>query len=278
MVQVKEDLTGKTFGRLTVLCQVDDYITPSGKHLAKWRCVCSCEEHNIVEVLGMRLTRRNNSTKSCGCLYREHSIFIGKTHHKTNQYDLSGEYGIGWTTNTNKEFYFDLEDYNKIKDYCWNENIDKSTGYHVLTTCDYNSSYKTIKMHKILGYLDFTDHKDRNPLNNRRSNLRTATPSENMRNHSKRKDNTSGFTGITYDKRRDTWTVRISIDGKFKHIGSFKNKDDAVIARLKAEQKYYGEFAPQRHLFEQYNISTEQNDSETDTLKENNTNEESTDE
>ena len=36
---------------------------------------------------------------------------------KYNRYDLSGEYGIGWTTNTNHVFYFDLEDYEKIKDY-----------------------------------------------------------------------------------------------------------------------------------------------------------------
>ena len=36
-----------------------------------------------------------------------------------NKYDLSGEYGIGWTHNTEHEFYFDLEDYDIIKYYCW---------------------------------------------------------------------------------------------------------------------------------------------------------------
>lgn len=46
----------------------------------------------------------------------------------------------------------------------------------------------------------------------------------------------------------------IKIKGKQKHLGYFANKNDAVIARLKAEAKYFGEFAPQRHLFEEYNI------------------------
>ena len=39
-------------------------------------------------------------------------------HKKYNTYDLTGEYGIGYTSK-DEEFYFDLEDYDKIKDYCW---------------------------------------------------------------------------------------------------------------------------------------------------------------
>ena len=51
---------------------------------------------------------KSGSTKSCGCLAKE---IRSKIHKKYNQYDLSGEYGIGWTSNTNEEFYFDLEDF-----------------------------------------------------------------------------------------------------------------------------------------------------------------------
>ena len=52
MVKVKEDLTGKTFGMLTVLRQAEDYITPQGIHISQWLCECSCSEHNkkIVQV------------------------------------------------------------------------------------------------------------------------------------------------------------------------------------------------------------------------------------
>ena len=53
-------------------------------------------------------------------LFRYTTLFrSSKCNKKYNKYDLSGEYGIGWTSNTNQEFYFDLEDYDKIKDYCW---------------------------------------------------------------------------------------------------------------------------------------------------------------
>lgn len=57
-------------------------------------------------------------------------------------YDLTGEYGIGWTSNTNKEFYFDIEDYDKIKDYCWYEN----DGGYVVT----QRNRKTIRMHRLI--------------------------------------------------------------------------------------------------------------------------------
>ena len=62
---------------------------------------------------------KHGHTKSCGCLNNEKRSLLGKNSKKYNKYNLNGEYGIGWTSNTNEEFYFDLEDYDKIKDYCW---------------------------------------------------------------------------------------------------------------------------------------------------------------
>lgn len=63
MVKVKNDLTGKKFGRLTVLKQVEDHVSIGGNHTAKWLCECECG--NTVEVVGTKLT--SNHTKSCGC-------------------------------------------------------------------------------------------------------------------------------------------------------------------------------------------------------------------
>lgn len=62
-----EDLTGKTFGRLTVLDRAEDYVYPSGCKERMWRCKCECG--NEVVVRGKRL--RNGTTKSCGCIRRE---------------------------------------------------------------------------------------------------------------------------------------------------------------------------------------------------------------
>ena len=66
MVKVRDDLTGKVFGRLTVLEQTDDYINPcSGDHVARWLCECSCEKHSRIKVVGTQL--KSGMTQSCGC-------------------------------------------------------------------------------------------------------------------------------------------------------------------------------------------------------------------
>lgn len=177
---------------------------------------------------------------------------------KYNKYDLSGEFGVGWTSNTNNEFYFDLDDYDKIKNYCWYEHANKD-GYRSLQTnirID-DKTRSTIKMHWIVAN-KYYDHKNRNPLDNRKINLRPANNQDNARNHNKQKNNTSGFIGVNWHKQHQMWVARITIDKKKIHLGYFFNKDDAVKIRLQAEVKYFKEFAPQRHLFEKYGIETYQ--------------------
>lgn len=111
-----KDLTGMKFGRLTIIKRAEDYVSPSGEKKVQWLCECSCENKTRIIVIGSNLTKRN--TESCGCLAKEKTIKRNKSRKRYNQYDLSGEYGIGYTSKGEK-FYFDLEDYDKIKDYCW---------------------------------------------------------------------------------------------------------------------------------------------------------------
>ena len=170
---------------------------------------------------------------------------------KYNIYDLSGEYGIGYTRKGEK-FYFDLEDYDKIKDYCWHLHITHN-GYKQLRA-KIPGEGKHIYMHILLGYKGY-DHIDRNPLNNRKDNLRQATITENARNRSRYKNNTSGFIGVFWDKKKSKWCANIAVDKKHKHLGYFNNKNDAIKVRLEAEAKYFKEFAPQKNLFEEYGIT-----------------------
>lgn len=171
---------------------------------------------------------------------------------KYNNYDLSREYGVGWTTNTNKEFYFDLEDYEKIKNYCWVEDVG-TTGYSSIRARVPGENKKVI-IHWIIMGEKWYDHIDRNPFNNRKNNLRKTTRVENNRNRSIAKNNTAGITGIYWNKRNNNWRSSITVNRERIELGSYKIKEDAIIARLLAEVKYFGEFAPQRHLFKQYNI------------------------
>ena len=106
------DLAGNKYGRLTAIRRIG---TKRGSPL--WECICEC--NNYVNVTSRELTSGN--TKSCGCLSLERLIEYNHTKKKYNTYDLSGDYGIGYTSK-DEEFYFDLEDYDKIKDYCWRIN------------------------------------------------------------------------------------------------------------------------------------------------------------
>lgn len=260
MVKVKVDMTGWVMSehgfpdsRLTVIQQVEDYVNAKGRHYSRWLCECSCEDHSKRVVRGSYLT--SGHTQSCGCLMRETSAELGRQSHKSNIFDLSGEYGIGWTSNTNQPFYFDLEDYDLIKDYCWHES--ECYGMHRLETQN-PITHRKIRMHVLLGF-KWCDHINRNELDNRKSNLRVCTRSQNQQNRSIDSRNVSGVTGVVPTKF-NTWRASLIVKKKEKLGKCFKTKEEAIIARLNAEVEYFGEFAPQRHLYEQYGIETIQND------------------
>lgn len=246
MVKPHQDLTGRQFGRWIVLEQAEDYIYPSSQaHAARWKCQCTCEAKTIKEVNANRLL--NGQSQSCGCLNRE---LASQRLGKINQYDLSGDIGVGWTTNTNLEFYFDLKNFDKIKEYCW---ISHKHGNAIrLVTKDKNTN-KQIKMHQILGFTN-CDHIDRNELNNLESNLRLCTKAQNAQNISLSVKNKSGVIGVWWMKKDNVWGASIQVNKTRHYLGSFKNKTDAIMARLKAEKEYCKEFAPQKHLFEEYGI------------------------
>jgi hypothetical protein len=163
-----------------------------------------------------------------------------------NTYDLSGEFGIGYTLK-GEEFYFDLEDYDKIKDFYWVISVD---GYVVHQQRYYKNKVvqKSALMHRLI--LNITDKKfvadhiiSENKNDNRKSNLRVATYSENNFNMRTSKSNTSGCKGVSMDKRSGKWEVYIGINYKRKFLGYFSEFEDAVKARKDAEMVYFGEFS-----------------------------------
>jgi len=82
------------------------------------------------------------------------------------------------------------------------------------------------------------DHINHDKSDNRICNLRDVTQSENQRNRRLNKNSTSGVCGVGWHKTNKIWEARIKINGKQKHIGSFKNFYDAVRARKEYEEKY----------------------------------------
>ena len=112
-----------------------------------------------------------------------------------------------------------------------------------------------LRLHQLINP-DFntTDHIDKNKLNNRRSNLRECTHQQNCWNYGIRSTNTSGFIGVSEDKKHSIWYSQIVVCGEKKDLGRYRKKEDAIKARLLAEKKHFGEFAPQQHLYEKYGI------------------------
>ena len=223
-------MIGKKFGRLLVT-RLSENTSGKRKRLMYY-CDCDCGSKDV-EIVGEKL--RNGHTKSCGCLLREVLIQRNK---KYNEFDLSGEYGIGWTTNTNEEFWFDLEDYDKIKDYCW---YKLKNGYIGSTIND-----KCIYLHRlVMGSKkdEVIDHKEHKLYDNRKCMLRIGSQSNNLMNLSKRKDNTSGITGVWYNAQNNNWCAEIMVNKQKIRLGSYVKKEDAETARKEAEEKYFGEWS-----------------------------------
>jgi len=56
------------------------------------------------------------------------------------------------------------------------------------------------------------------------------------------KNNSSGVTGVSWDKSRNMWTAQIMFKGEHYQLGRFKNKEDAIAARKQAEVDYFGKY------------------------------------
>lgn len=167
----------------------------------------------------------------------------GQFQKRRNRIDLSGDFGIGWTSK-DEEFWFDKEDLPIIQSNCWYYN---SKGYVQATD---RKTRKTIKLHRvIMGVTDPSiqvDHKNHPPRHehkkdNRKANLEIVTQSENSQNRSLATNNTSGVVGVSWDKRDEIWKAYIKINHHTIHLGSFIDKEDAIKARKEAEIKYFGE-------------------------------------
>ena len=222
------DLTGKKFGRLTVLGLAEK----KGKK-RMWRCICSCPLKKEIIVSGSNLV--TGHTTSCGCYMKERT---SKTHKKYNDYEVQEDYVIMYTTK-GEPFFVDLEDFWKVKNICWHKD---RKGYIV------SKSPKLIFLHQVI--MDCpkglkVDHLGGSSTcnDNRKYNLRIATTAQNSINKRKLDSNTSGTTGVSWNKNAKRWSASIGVNCQTIFLGNYAKYEDAVKARKKAEEKYFGEWS-----------------------------------
>jgi hypothetical protein len=221
----KIDLTGMKFGKLIVL---DESQYRAGRDIEWW---CQCECGRISRVIGNNLRRKH--TTSCGKC-------------SLNKFYKKNDYMVGVTTK-GKEFYFDKNDFNLIKNYSWRMHTD---GYVVAVI-----NGKNIRMHRLfLPQAEQVDHVNNIRYDNRRRNLRSVTNTQNQMNQLKCKTlKSSRYKGVSW--YGSGWRSYIRINHKLIHLGCFTSEEEAALAYNKAASLFFGEFANLNVIEKQYDES-----------------------
>jgi len=142
----------------------------------------------------------------------------------------------------------DPDDYERLRKYKWQVSKRSNTYYAIRHKwLAEEKRHTTVSMHREIidvpeGW--FVDHINHNGLDNRKANVRPATPADNARNARYPRRNTSSkYRGLWYNKKKKRWRAQITLNNKKKQIGYFKNEIDAAKAYDKAAKKYFGDFA-----------------------------------
>lgn len=235
------DLTGKRFGKLLVIGRAENKIQPSGQVKTAWRCICDCGNECIVSAYSLKADK----SKSCGCGIIENAIKANKK--EVNRY-LEHEDYYELFNDKNDSFIISKADFEKVHTHRWAKGSD---GYWFTRI-----NKKNIRLHRFIlnEEAECIDHINRNRNDNRRENLRGCSFQQNSTNKSLQSNNTSKIAGVQWYADRQKWMASLTYKKQYHYLGTYVNKEDAIRARLKAEKEIFGEYAPQKHLFESYGI------------------------
>lgn len=217
---LKKDLTGCVFGNLTVVSAADPYVWKTNKY-SQWNCECSCG--NAVIVRTSKLTIGH--TQSCGCLQKEKASKANKKHGESNSKQLSKEYQ---TWQAMKQRAHDKGGKGRYK--------EKGIKVHEPWINDYNAFLndvgrapkgKRVSLDRIDNSGDYEPGNVRWLTNDHDQAINRDTPS----------NNTSGVKGVC--KVKNKWRAYITNHGKRINLGTFDTREEAKLAREKAEKELW---------------------------------------
>lgn len=135
----------------------------------------------------------------------------------------------------------DNDDFDRINKYRW---YLTDQGYAKRRVFPENQKSFLILMHREIMSApkgSILDHKNLNRLDNRKTNLRFCTKSQNSINRGKRCDNTSGYRGIHWNKNAKRWFAKLILNGKEITKYATSKREAIKLYRIMAD-RYFGEF------------------------------------
>lgn len=210
-----KNLSGRRYGKWVVLDSYESVTDSKARHT---KVLCRCDCGNVKMVDSYSLT--HGDTFSCG---------------KCNTITDEGDYKRCTMLN-GTSFIFDPEDEEIVRRYTWSI----SRGYPRTMINNMSVYLQRVLLPDVNGEID---HINGDKTDYRRENLRIATHAQNNQNKGLRRDSTTGYKGVCFDKRSKRYIAYINANNKRTYLGYFMDKEDAARAYDKAAVSLHGDFA-----------------------------------
>lgn len=206
---------GDTYGRLVVVGKA----SAVGSKNTTWKCSCSCGGTTITSTIHLT----SGHTKSCGCWRIEQAGQGSVTHGMTG----SKEYVI-WYSMKQRCYYPN------------NDNYHRYGGRGIRVCPEWLNDFQ--QFYNDMGNCPEGLTLERKDCNGHYEPANCKWASKNVQgfNTNVRANNTTGRTGVYFNRRQGKWTAAIGTGGKLLHLGTFETQGAAQLARAEAEIKYYG--------------------------------------
>lgn len=213
-----EELQGVKYGKLTVVQDLGCIANGSGKPRRVLRCKCDCGNFTDVQLNNLR----NGHTKSCGKCVSIEDLGDCMYYHCSD--------GDG--------FLFDREDLPIAQSAVWHND---QLGY-----ARARDDKRLLRFHRCVmdcpdGYV--VDHINSDPRDNRKKNLRITTQHNNTCSSRARRNSTTGYKGVCFDKYKSRYMAHIHPNGRMVFIGYYSTPEEAALAYNEAALQYFGDYA-----------------------------------